>query len=328
MKRNSYLKISLLIILALSLIVFYAIFIGIEQNRLPDYYSYEYMFETYALGGFFVLEYFFISEFFKNLSLLGLNYDSSRILFLTISLLIFNISIFRFSKKNNTAQLGNISVSLMMPLIITAIVVFYFEFFTIRLRGGFCIILFLCYLSFNAKFFKILFFLLGFITHPTTFIVLFFLNFNLQFNNFLSFKKHFYWLIISISLILFFLNENITNIRTDFISELNFFRVIVSYLLPSLLFLILHFKKGFTEQEFNNLAPIIVLYVSIILLHFTNNTNLMGEALVRISTLSSFTSILLIFNKASIKNFYLSLIILFTNCLFFLNTIGWISYEI
>lgn len=124
-------------------LVFGALSFLFSAKGLPDYNSYEGLYESVTDYHFFGWE-----PFFVYLNYLGryfqLSYDEFRSIILFLSLSSFTAALYIFSQKLQEAafrfQKQNIFFAILVGLIFTfAITVFYFEFFVIRIRAGLAI---------------------------------------------------------------------------------------------------------------------------------------------------------------------------------------------
>lgn len=293
-----------------------------KQSSLPDYESYELMFqERFDISS--LNQYSLIIGVFDFMELIGLNYESARFLFsfgLTCLFLIF------LSKRRGLIFYSHMrKYRLVIPF---ALLFFILEFFHVRLRAGLSLFIFLIGLIQSSKYFRNGFILLSIVSHFGTGLICSFLFSSFLFNshNWSILKKYNFPIKVIFSLCLFyFLEKSITLFRADFISTLNPFRFYVTYF-----FLVVYVAWKYLNNyktigiKIEGNESLIALYLGLTFVYFFGLTEKSGEAIVRITTLSSFLAIYVLHIAKYQTNINLSLYMLLTNGMFFLYTLEWI----
>ena len=160
----------------------------LSQNNLPDFGAYEFIFNSgsgdFSISSwepiFIMLNYVFREEF-------GLSYVEFRLVLRTLSLSCLLTGLYLIQRNSIQSQdfiLKGYTISKLLLdfIILSAILIFLFEFYTIRIRSGLAISLFVLSLPFfygirdrlgGVRFFlAVLLWLLAFFTHKQTTIVL------------------------------------------------------------------------------------------------------------------------------------------------------------
>ena len=293
-----------------------------EQSSLPDYEAYELMFQE-RFDMLSPNQYSLIIGVFDFMELIGLNYESSRFLF---SFGLTSLFLFFLPKKKGLIFYSHLRIySLVIPFVLSF---FILEFFHIRLRAGLSIFLFLIGLIQRSKYFRNGFILLSIISHFQTGFICSFLFSSILFksHNWSILKKYNFPLKIIISFCLFyFIEKYIELIRPDFISALNPFRFYVSYLFLVIYVALKYLKNHKTIGiKIEGNESLIALYLGLVFIYFYGLSDKSGEVIVRITTLSSFIAIYVLYIAKYRININLSLYILLINGIFFLNTLNWI----
>lgn len=331
--KNTKIKNAFLIF---SLIFFAAYFILIDWQDLPDYESYERIYNNSLLGGDWEIA-FILINFLANLY--GFTYTEFRSSILIFSLISIGALLIKIEKLNLTNIRSAISSNIFIFCILG---VFVFEYFLIRIRAGFAMgIIFasVIVLIGNINFIKIIIaFALAafaFFTHKSTTVIIYsFMGLSaftliMDMRSMIN-KLIFYFLSFGVTILLLYITNSTFEDRGEHIfSPLNPVRFIMLAVVPLVIFGFL--KNRIKNNVINSNSKInfvvyferfyIILALGLIVIYFAGLATDSGEALVRLYTLTSVPALLALKMSGTIKNAPISSYLLFVNASFFLATI-------
>lgn len=311
-----------------------------DVSNLPDYESYQLIYENSVFFGQWEVVF---SSFAALLKYFGFDYLSFRTLIAFLGL-IFIFNIFLINTNQYKGDVRSIFFSrllwILFPFIIT---ILYLEFFVIRIRGGFSIILFCygVYLLSQKRYYKSI---VGFVMLACSYGSHFFVATTLSFFIGIPFlwwrlsllvnDKYIIYVLICIiaGLVLFSSINAIYSDRGNHLnSNLHPFRMICLSLIPIALYILGYREKGYlsnlVKKDFVIIftKDFITLYIIFGLMLFFfylfGYTSESGEALVRIFTTASIPALIVIMTNKDLTNTPISTYILFCNSMFFLKTV-------
>ena len=312
-------------------------FLLLDQSNLPDYESYERIYQNSLLGEEWEIFFVLLNFLFRQSGLSYSDFRSFIFLFSSFGLWLLLLQLHISYKEIPVSASVGYSIFLFFIL-----AVLLFEYFVIRIRAGFAMgLIFYAIIFLKSKrvwigrFFAALFLMSAFFTHKSTTVILtVFLMFPftaLMWSGRLG-KKNLFYTIFSLVAVYFLLHtlNSSYELRGEHIhSPLNPVRFLMLSVVPLALALFIKNESSSSKKRriavsdfsFYFVRFYIVLALALAFMFFLGLTGESGEALVRLYTLSSIPALLSLRLTGSIMRAPISAYIVFINALFFLVTV-------
>lgn len=331
-RRASYIGIILV------LITFFYLLLNLGE--LPDYESYERIFTDAVLGGDWEILFVALAYLFTHI---GLSYSDFRDFILVTSSLSLLLTLRAIDRQRlGAARFAN-DVIFYHLFLTFVLLVFFLEYFVIRIRAGLAIgvisLAFYFFLSGGrmGRLAAVVLVVLSFFVHQFTSIILAILViFPIAWSSMPKFflrKKSLFYLVSAFvaCMVLFGIQTTFESRGENVFSSLNSVRFLAISVIPLIIYFLIPGEtriyatggEGYYNVEFvRNFVRLYVIFsAALFVSYFLGLTENSGEAIVRVFTLASLPALYSLVFIGSVRKAPISSYILATNALFFIATI-------